>query len=475
MTFSSVGLGSGLKVDEMVAKLVALEKRPLAQLQTKAGKMEAQVSAYGQLKSQIANLQTQAEKLTSAATWQGMALTSGDSAAVTGTASSKATGGTFDVSVKQLAAGQALGSAVVPNGANLGTGTLTITLGEWGGSGLTPNMADGQPATVNVEITDQDDSLAKIAAKINQANAGVTATVLRDHTGERLSLQSTATGGNAGFSVGVAQATGSGLAQFAYDGTDTAGMQRSRQAQDTLATINGIEMRSRNNTFDEVAEGVSLTVAKKMADTDAPVRVTIKSDTASAKTALKSLVESYNALSGAMSAMTAYNQETKTAGTLQGDSTAVSLQTALRRMLTGPGGQGGAFTTLSQIGLQFQKDGTLKIDDTKLDKALADTDSMTQFFSADPAGTDQDGWALRLKDFTTGLLASDGMLATRDNSLKDALKLNSKEQNKVNDRASAFEKRVLAQYTRLDSTMAKLSALDAYIGQQVTSWNQQRN
>ena len=77
---------------------------------------------------------------------------------------------------------------------------------------------------------------------------------------------------------------------------------------------------------------------------------------------------------------------------------------------------------MSQIGLEFQKDGTLKIDDTKLDKALADTDSMTKFFSADPAGTDQDGWALRLKDFTAGLLASDGMLATRENSLKDELK-----------------------------------------------------
>src|SRR5574337_149150 len=312
MAFSSVGLGSGLKVDEMVAQLVALEKKPLAQLQTKASSINAQVSAYGQLQSQISNLQTQVAKLTAAATWQGMTLSSSNPVVVSGTASSKAAGGTFDVSVKQLASGQALGSGVVADGTALGTGTITITLGEWKDGSLAPNTVDGKPAQVDVEITDADDSLAKIAAKINQANAGVTATVLRDHTGERLSLQSNATGANAGFSVGVTQATGSGLEQLAYGGTDApegaAGMRRSQAAQDTLATINGIGMRSRNNTFENLAEGVSLTVAQKMADTDAPVRITIKNDAATAKTALKNLVESYNALSGAMSTMTAYNQ-----------------------------------------------------------------------------------------------------------------------------------------------------------------------
>ncbi len=479
MAFSSVGLGSGLNVDEMVAKLVALEKKPLTQLQTKASGINAQVSAFSQLKSQISNLQDQVNKLTAAATWQGKTLTSSNAALFSGMASAKAENGTFDVFVKQLAAGQALGSGVVANGAQLGTGTLTISLGEWQNGSLVTNTVDGQPATVSVQITDQDDSLAKIAAKINQANAGVTATVLRDHTGERLSLQSNATGANAGFSVAVSQTTGTGLEQFAYDGTDAAvgaaGMSRSREAIDTLATINGLEMRSRNNTFTDVAEGVDLTVAKAMANGDAPVRITIKNDTATAKAALKNLVDSYNALSGALKVMTAYDKETKTAGTLQGDSTANNLQSALRRMLSGPGGEGGAFRSLSQIGLAFQSDGSLKIDDPKLDKALEDSDSMTQFFAADLPGVDQDGWAVRLKDFTTGLLSTDGMFATKDASLKEAIKRNGKDQDRVNERASAVEKRLLARFTALDVQMASLSALDAYVSQQVTSWNKQKN
>src|SRR5574337_1289005 len=153
MAFSSVGLGSGLKVDEMVAQLVALEKKPLAQLQTKASSINAQVSAYGQLQSQISNLQTQVAKLTAAATWQGMTLSSSNPVVVSGTASSKAAGGTFDVSVKQLASGQALGSGVVADGTALGTGTITITLGEWKDGSLAPNTVDGKPAQVDVEIT----------------------------------------------------------------------------------------------------------------------------------------------------------------------------------------------------------------------------------------------------------------------------------------------------------------------------------
>lgn len=479
MGISSVGLGSGINVDELVAGLVALEKKPLAQLQIRASGINGQVSAFSQLKSQISNLQDQISKLTTAATWQGKTLTSGNAAVLSGTASVKAANGTFDVSVKQLAAGQALGSAVVADGSQLGTGRFTISLGEWQNGSLVTNTVDGKLATVNVEITDQEDSLAKIAAKINQANAGVTATVLRDHTGERLSLQSNATGANAGFSVAVAQTTGTGLEQFAYDGTDAAvgvaGMRRSREAIDTLATINGIDMFSHSNTFTDVAEGVDLTVSKTMAATEAPVRITIKNDTATAKAALKNLVDSYNALSGALKAMTAYDKDTKTAGTLQGDSTANNLQSALRRMLSGSGGEGGAFSSLSQIGLAFQSDGSLKIDDTKLDKALEDSDSMSKFFAADLPGADQDGWAVRLKDFTTGLMSTDGLFATKDASLKSAIKQNTKDQERVVERASGVEKRLLAQYTRLDVQMASLSALDAYVSQQVTAWNNQKN
>lgn len=479
MGISSVGIGSGLEVETIVKQLVALESKPIAALQTKASGINTQISAFSQLKSQISNLQDQVDKLAKPATWLGNTLTSSNATQVTGTATSSAVQATYDVKVSQMAAGQTIGSGLVKSGTTLGPGKLTITMGQWGStsdagvsSDFQAKTKDGQGVSFEVNITAEDDSLAKIAAKINAAKGDVSATVLKDHTGERLVLQSKTTGVDSAFTVG---AEGAGLQQFAYQGTDVSGtgMSRSVKAQDTLATINGIQMASHTNVFEEAAAGVTLTVSQKMADGDAPVRITIANDTATAKTALKNLVESYNALSSALNTMTAYDKESKTAGTLQGDSTAVNLQSALRRLLSGPGGAGGEFSSLSQMGIAFQKDGSLKIDDTKLDKALKDPDSMAKFFSIDVEDASQDGLAVRLKDFTRGLLSTDGTFATKDTTLKDALKRNTADQNRQTARVTAYEARLRAQYTRLDSQMASLSALDKYVSQQVSAWNNQ--
>lgn len=472
MGISSIGLGSGLEVETIVKQLVALESKPITSLQTKASGINTQISAYSQLKSQIANLQEQVTLLTKNETWIGKTVTSGSTGIVTGTATIKAVTANYDVVVKQMASVQAINSGVVQTSSSLGSGSLTITMGEWKDDQLAVNTKDGAPVQFTVDIADSDDSLSKIAAKINAANGGVTATVLRDHNGERLTLQSRDTGANAAFSVAVNQTAGSGLSQLAYDGTNSAlGMSRSLEAQDTLATVNGIQMASRNAKFEEIAEGVTLTVSKKMQDSDAPVRVTISNDATAGKAALKNLVESYNALSSALVTMTAYDKDSKSAGSLQGDSSAINLQSALRRILSGPGGANDGFTSLTQMGLTFQKDGSLKIDDTKLDKALTNPQSMAKFFAVDVEDADQDGMAVRLKDFTTGLLSVDGMFATKDSTFKDALKRNSSDQERLGLRVAAYETRLRAQYTRLDSTMASLSALDTYITQQVASWN----
>lgn len=471
MGISSVGIGSGLEVETIVKQLVALESKPIAALQTKASGINTQISAFSQLKSQISNLQDQLDKLTKPATWLGNTLTSSNSAQVTGTATSSAVQATYDVEVSQMAAGQTIGSGLVASGTTLGPGKLSISMGTYGANGLTPNTKDGKNVSFSVEITAEDDSLAKIAAKINAAKGDVSATVLKDHTGERLVLQSKTTGVNSAFSV---EAEGAGLQQFAYNGTDGA-MKRSVEAQDTLAKINGIDMASHTNVFEEVAAGVTLTVAQKSAKDAAPVRITIANDTATAKTALKNLVESYNALSNALKTMTAYDKDSKTAGTLQGDSTAINLQSAMRRLLSGPGGEGGAFTSLSQMGIAFQADGTLKIDDTKLDKALKDPESMSKFFTSDVADANQDGLAVRMKDFTTGLLATGGTFSTKDETLKNALKRNTADQERQSARVTAYEARVRAQYSRLDTQMASLKSLDTYVSQQVAAWNKSSN
>ncbi|MEG0558355.1 MAG: flagellar hook protein, partial [Comamonas sp.] len=64
-----------------------------------------------------------------------------------------------------------------------------------------------------------------------------------------------------------------------------------------------------------------------------------------------------------------------------------------------------------------------------------------------------------------------GTFATKDTSLKDSLKRNTSDQERQTSKVAAYEVRLRAQYSRLDTQMASLSALDTYITQQVAAWN----
>jgi flagellar hook-associated protein 2 len=81
------------------------------------------------------------------------------------------------------------------------------------------------------------------------------------------------------------------------------------------------------------------------------------------------------------------------------------------------------------------------------------------------------GIGVNFKSFTDGLLAYEGTLNAKTDSLESSLKRNGTDQDKVLNRASTLESRLLAQYTALDVKMASLNALDAYVTQQVASWN----
>lgn len=482
MGISSLGIGSGgLDTRSIVDKLVALEQRPLQQLQVKASGLNARLSAYGQLKSQISNLQDQAAKLAAASNWEAMSVTSSNAGAIVGTATSVAAVTAFSMEVSQLAKAQSAGSAVFAAGSPVGTGVLKIQLGTWTKGDFSPDVADGiaefapgAGSEVSIDITAADDTLAKVAAKINAANAGVSATVLRDASGERLLVRSSATGEASGFRIQAVDddtnnTDDAGLSRLAFDPQNaTAGLALTQVAQDTKATINGVAVASSNTTFADAIEGITLTVAQV---TTAPVEVSIKRDTAGARSSITNFVESYNALSNALATMTRYNPADKSAGTLQGDSTAVNLQAALRQLVGGMGAPGSEFGRLSDIGVQFQADGTLKVDATQLDAAMAKPDALKAFFSADEVGTTSDGMALRIKDFAAGMLGSDGVFDTKTKSIQGAVKRNTEDQERVAERASRLETRLLAQYTRLDTNLGKLNALNSYISQQVSQWN----
>lgn len=481
-SISSIGIGSGLDAENIVTQLVAIKKKSLSKLETQAVTVNAKISAMGSLKTAVSNLQDQVSKLTSGSLWNGKTFASSLSSAVSGSVTEKAVAGTYAVEVSQLAASQNVNSSAFAKDATMGKGVLTITMGTWGSENNVDSFAANADTSKNLVLDDLtgNETLSEIAAKINAKKAGVTATIVRDAAGERLSITSAETGLANGFKMDVtaagAEPVGENLQKLAYGRPGVAGgMVQSRAAQNTEATINGIAVTSANQTFSNVADGLTL-IVNQVTEAGKPATITVAQDLASAKKAVENFATSYSSLMATLSTMMSYNQDTGEAGTLQGDAMARSLQSAMRRMLQNEGGTNSGFGSLSQLGVELQKDGSLKVNDSKLTDALKDPEGVRKFFSVDEPGVDQDGWAVRAHTFTKGLLdVTDGMFATSDASLKARLKNNADQQTSMSRRISAYEDNLRKTYSALDSRMAQLDALNSYVSQQVSQWNKSRD
>lgn len=470
MAISTAGIGSGLDVSSIVTQLMSLEKQPLTQLQTKASSLQTKLSAYGTVKSALSALQDTATKLLDPAAWKAKTFTSSNTAAVSGSATSSALATSFSVKVNNLAQVQSTKSASVSTGSALGSdGRLDIQLGEWAGSNFTPGS--GSAISVSVAATD---TLTDIATKINGAGAGVTAVVVKAGGNDQLLLRGNSTGAASGFQIktydggGTAITDGTtGVGKLAYDYSSTNsafyGMSQTQAAQNANIEIDGIAVTSATNTVADAVPGVTLNL---LTATTTAATVTVGDDTAAIKTKIEAFQTAYNKVASTLSNLTKYDAATKTAGTLQGDSTAVGLQSVLRNMLGANGPSGNAFGRLSDVGVEMQRDGTLTINSTKLDKALKNLPELNTFFTAST-----DGLARRVNTFVQQANGVDGNVSGRNSALQSALTRNTKDQEAMNTRLTQRQAALYAQYTALDTKMGSLSSISSFITQQVAQWN----
>ncbi|QHI97950.1 flagellar filament capping protein FliD [Xylophilus rhododendri] len=447
-SITSVGLGSGLDVKSIVSQLVALEKQPLTTLQTKEASIQTKISSFAQIKALVSTFSDAASKLSLDSGWNAMSITSSNSSAVNATVSGVASPGNYSFTVSQLAQAQTSASGVIAAGTSMGTGSLTIQVGT------------GTAVTVNIGDSD-DTSLTGIASKINDAKTGVNASVVTDSSGQRLVLRSATTGASSGFTV---SASGSGaLGSLSFD--------VKQAAQDTKAQINGVDVTSSTRNFTDTVPGLTFTASQV---TTSAVDVSVAADTATTKKNIQAFVDSYNAINDLLTTAVKYDPDSKVAGDLQGDSTAVGLQNTLRAMVGSVTATTGAFSRLSDVGISVLRGGDLSLDSTKLDKALSTTSGAADvkaLFATKAATDSGNGIAVKFKALTTAMLSYDGTFNTKSDSLAAEDKANLADQDKVNARAAALEARLNAQYTALDTQMASLNSLSAYVTQQVAAWN----
>ncbi len=462
MAISAAGVGSGLDVQSIVSQLVAIEKQPLTQLQTKATSFQTQLSLYGKIKSQASALGDAAALLAGAGGWNAQKASSSNTAAVGVTAGTSAAASALSVEVQQLARAQSSASTGSVAGVAVGAaGSLKIELGSWSDDAI-PVFTAGTSVAVAFTATD---TISTMAEKINAAGGGVTASVLRDGANERLVLRSNSTGAAAGFRLNTP--ADPGLASLGFtnpsDGVGFVG----QTALDAKVKINGVAVVSATNKMTDVVPGVTLQLNQV---TTAPAEITVENDLDVVKKNIQGFVDAYNALNQTLADATKYTAGTKTAGPLQGDATTLGLQNALRSVL-GSTSVGSTFSYLSDVGIERQTDGSLKINTTKLTSAQQNLPNLKNLFATDNSNALTNGFGLKVRDFSRGLVAFDGLVSSKSTALQGSITRNSKDQERVTERAARVEAQLFKQYSALDKQMAQLNGLNSYVTAQLAQWN----
>ena len=485
---SSLGIGSGLDLNTLLTGLKTAEQIPLTAIQRQQTSYTTKLTAYGQLSGALSGLQSAAAALAKPELFLGVKASSTATDVVTATALSTASSGTYALNVTQLSQAQSLAAAGVANGVLFGAGTVTIDFGtifsatadgdgkfpvatadpvtgKFSGATFTPRTPPivAVPLTINANST-----LADIAKKINDtADIGVTASIVNDGSASpnRLVLTSKLTGEATSMKITV---TGDTALQslLANDptGLSTAQLQQSAAAQNTKLTVNGIAITSATNSVAGAIQDVTMSVSKVGSST-----LSVQSDTAIVQSAISTFVTAFNSLQSVAARLTAFDPSSKSGAVLLGDSTLRNIQVGIRSALTAAQtDDGSGLTTLSQIGVSIQKDGTLVIDAAKLTAALGGKMSgVANIFSGEASS-----YGTKMSSLISGYTnATGGVLTAATKGINTTLDLLSKQYATTSERIEATIARYKAQFTQLDVMMSQMNQTSSYLTQQFDAMN----
>lgn len=396
-SLSSAGVGSGLDVDGIVTKLIAVESRPLAGLGTREAKAQAQISAYGSLKGALAAFQGAAAGLAKASAFQSLAATASDPDVLAAVAGPSAAAGSYAIEVARLAQAQSLYAAGqagldTPIGSGAAS-TLYIDFGSIAGGSLSAGVysgasftQDATQASASITIDSSNNTLSGIRDAINAAGAGVSASIVGDGGALPYHLVLSAGASGAAHAMRVT-VTGDAALQslLGYDPAGTQNLTQSAAAQDAALTINGLGVTSPSNAVSGAIQGVTLQLAG-----EGDTTLQLARNAASIQSAVAGFVQAYNQANGTLATLTAYDPVAKQGGPLLGDATVARIQAALRAELGKPlAGGASQLSVLSQAGVSFQKDGSLALDPAKLQQAIAsNAGDLAKLFAA--VGTTSD-------------------------------------------------------------------------------------
>ncbi len=362
--------------------LIYIEREPVRAMESQVSTLQSKVSAYQSLNTKLSALSDKVNLLLYGDTAAPLAqkysfrdrladsvfakcgITSSNEDKISATADNPTAEGSYAITVSQLAQAQTTASAgFAATSTTTGTGTIVITA--------------GTNAPVTVTITSSNNTLTGVRNAINNANAGVTATIVNDGSSTapyRLLITSNDTGEANAF---IIEDTLSGGTALGFGSVPT------QAAQNAEFIVNGVGISNSSNTISNVIDGVTFTL--KEATTSA-VTLRVEKDVDTIVTTFKDLVTAYNAVNTYIGSQFTYNKTAESAGVLAGDSTLRRIQSNLQNQIVQS--VSNSFTTsynlASQVGVEFNRDGSLTLNETELRQALSeDFTSVAAIFLGD--------------------------------------------------------------------------------------------
>ena len=372
---SSLGAGSGIDTTSLVSQLVEVERAPTEQrLDAREAKLDAQISAYGTMKSALSEFQGVLTPLSNNDTFNARSVAFPDTDIISPNAlDAGAQAGTYQIESVAVAKSHSLAMATTsdPKAAVGLTGNLVISFGSWTYAGANPDnfTLNADVAALSIDV-DATDTLESIAEKINANDAGLQASVLNVDGQSQLLLTAPSGASNA---IEITATGDAGLSVFEFNAGQFASVTETQQGSDAHIRVNGLDIYRQSNQLNDVITGFDFTLNK--ASVGEKLSFTIEADTNIAQQAVRDFVEAYNSLYQTARNLTGFSTDednNTTRGDLATDGSAKAIISQLRSLISTPvGGVDSTFNTLSAVGIKTNLDGTIGIDEDLFTRAFS--------------------------------------------------------------------------------------------------------
>lgn len=379
-SIESLGIGSGLLTSDLVDKIIAAEREPTElRLDRRQAKVEAKITAYGEIRSALDNVQSAAMSLSSGSLIKKTTVTSSDASALSATTSSTAEPGNYRIAVDQVASSHTLASkAYASVNDTVGTGSLTFSFGtteyDVNSGDYTGFDQDASRASFTIDITSGNNTLAGLRDTINKDVEGVTANLVYDGSGYRLLIASKETGEQN--SLEITASGDAGLQSLAYNASQNdanSNMRETQRGSDAVLRVNGLEITSATNQVNEVIRGVTLNVSQ---ETTGTINLNVARSTGEVADKMEAFVQAYNEFKFVYDEVNKFDPDEGIGGLLLGDSALRSTYSEVRSGLNAivENLVGANFRSLADVGLQTdQTQGfELQFNRSKFEQALKD-------------------------------------------------------------------------------------------------------